>query len=159
MVYYRHGKEGDPLMKIWFDMDGTIADLYGVADWLPALRAMDTRPYTEAKGIGNLSLIARYLNKVQACGHEIGIISWTAKTGTAEYNERVAEAKKAWLGEHFRSVTWNEIKVVAYGTDKRVATGGGILFDDEEPNRINWGAGAYEPEKIVEILKKIAERG
>ena len=26
-------------MKIWFDMDGTIADLYGVTDWLPALIA------------------------------------------------------------------------------------------------------------------------
>ena len=28
-------------MRIWFDMDGTIADLYGVEDWLPKLRAYD----------------------------------------------------------------------------------------------------------------------
>ena len=146
-------------MKIWFDMDGTIADLYGVTDWLPALIARDTRPYEVAKGIGNLALIARLLNKAQANGHEIGIISWTAKAGTAEYNERVAEAKKAWLGKHFRSVAWDEIKVVAYGTDKKVATGGGILFDDEEPNRTNWGEGAYTPAEIVEVLKKMAKRG
>ena len=69
-------------MKIWFDMDGTIADLYGVLGWLEAIIARDTRPYTEAKGIGNLALIARLLNKAQANGHEIGIISWTAKNGT-----------------------------------------------------------------------------
>lgn len=144
-------------MKIWFDMDGTIADLYGVADWLPALIAEDTRPYEIAKGIGNLSLIARLLNKVQANGHEIGIISWTSKAGTSAYNERVAEAKKAWLGRHLRSVAWDQIKVVAYGTDKRVATGGGILFDDEEPNRKSWGAGAYEPTEIIRILKNLAE--
>ena len=145
-------------MKIWFDMDGTIADLYGVADWLPALIAEDTRPYEIARGIGNLSLIARLLNKVQANGHEIGIISWTSKAGTPAYNERVAEAKKAWLGRHLRSVAWDQIKVVAYGTDKRVATGGGILFDDEIGNRTGWGEGAYEPKEIVEILKKLAEK-
>lgn len=142
-------------MKIWFDMDGTIADLYGVIGWLEAIIARDTKPYTEAKGIGNLALIARYLNKAQEAGHEIGIISWTAKNGTAEYNERVAEAKRAWLGRHLRSVAWDQIKVVAYGTDKKVATGGGILFDDEEPNRTNWGAGAYTPDQIVEVLKAL----
>ena len=142
-------------MKIWFDMDGTIANLYGVLGWLEAILAQDTMPYTEAKGIGNLALIARYLNKAQANGHEIGIISWTAKNGTAEYNEAVAEAKKAWLGRHLRSVRWDEIKVVAYGTDKKVATGGGILFDDEEPNRTNWGTGAYTPDQIVEVLKAL----
>jgi hypothetical protein len=146
-------------MKIWFDMDGTIADLYGVADWLPALIAEDTRPYEVAKGIGNLALIARLLNKAQANGHEIGIISWTSKAGTPAYNERVAEAKRVWLGRHLRSVAWNEIKVVAYGTDKKVATGGGILFDDEEGNRTNWGTGAYTPAEIVETLKKILQGG
>ena len=146
-------------MKIWFDMDGTIADLYGVMGWLEAILARDTRPYTEAKGIGNLALIARLLNKAQANGHEIGIISWTAKAGTAEYNERIAEAKKAWLGRHLASVRWDEIKVVAYGTDKKVATGGGILFDDEEPNRTNWGEGAHTPDEIVKILKEMAKRG
>ena len=143
-------------MKIWFDMDGTIANLYGVLGWLEAILAQDTMPYTEAKGIGNLALIARYLNKAQANGHEIGIISWTAKNGTAEYNEAVAEAKKAWLGKHLASVRWDTIKVVAYGTDKRVATGGGILFDDEEPNRTNWGEGAYTPAEIVAVLKELA---
>lgn len=143
-------------MKIWFDMDGTIADLYGVTDWLPALIAEDTRPYEVAKGIGNLALIARLLNKVQANGHEIGIISWTSKAGTPAYNERVAEAKRAWLGRHFRSVRWDEIKVVTYGTNKLMATGGGILFDDEEPNRNGWGEGAYTPDEIIEVLKALA---
>ena len=144
-------------MRIWFDMDGTIANLYGVADWLPALIAEDTRPYEVAKGIGNLALIARLLNKVQKNGHEIGIISWTSKNGTPAYNKAVAEVKKAWLGKHLKSVTWNDIKVVAYGTDKRVATGGGILFDDEEGNRTNWGEGAYTPAEIVEVLKGLTK--
>ena len=77
-------------MKIWFDMDGTIADLYGVADWLPAIRARDTRPYEIARGIGNLATIARLLNKARASGHKIGIISWTAKVTDPAYNARIA---------------------------------------------------------------------
>ena len=143
-------------MKIWFDMDGTIADLYGVRDWLPAILVRDTRPYEIARGIGNLALIARLLNKVQKNGHEIGIISWTAKNAPAEYNARIEKAKREWLGKHLASVKWNEIKVVEYGTNKYMACGGGILFDDEEPNRATWGAGAHEPAEIVEVLKKMA---
>ena len=42
-------------MKIWFDMDGTIADLYSVNCWLEKLIAKNETPYTEAKGIVNLS--------------------------------------------------------------------------------------------------------
>ena len=142
-------------MKIWFDMDGTIADLYGVRDWLPAILARDTRPYEIARGIGNLALIARLLNKAQANGHEIGIISWTAKNAPADNNARIATAKREWLARHLASVKWNEIKVVDYGTNKYMACGGGILFDDEEPNRTAWGAGAYEPREIVEVLKTL----
>ena len=62
-------------MRIWFDMDGTIADLYGVTDWLPMLRAYDPTPYAIAKPLVNLSRLARTLNRLQALGHEIGIIS------------------------------------------------------------------------------------
>lgn len=142
-------------MRIWFDMDGTIADLYGVRDWLPAIIARDTRPYEVARGIGNLALIARLLNRAQKNGHEIGIISWTAKNAPTEYNEAVAKAKRDWLHKHLPSVTWNEIKVVEYGTNKHMATGGGILFDDEEPNRKIWGEGAYDPQYIVEVLKSL----
>ena len=140
---------------IWFDMDGTIADLYGVADWLTAIRNGETRPYEIAKGIGNLANIARLLNKVQKKGYTIGIISWTAKNGTPAYNKAVETAKRAWLAKHLPSVKWNEIKVVAYGTDKKTATGGGVLFDDEMPNRKAWGFGAYTPAEIETCLKDL----
>ena len=140
-------------MKIWFDMDGTIANLYGVDGWLADLIAEDTRPYEVAKGIGNLSLIARLLNKAQKEGHEIGVISWTSKNGSEGYNARVYATKVAWLNKHLASVTWDAILVKPYGTNKLLATGGGILFDDEEGNRKTWGDGAYTPAEIVDVLK------
>ena len=143
-------------MRIWFDMDGTIADLYGVDHWLDDLIARNTRPYEEAKGIGPLATIARLLNKAQKNGHEIGIISWTAKGGTAEYNKAVAEVKREWLHKHLPSVVWDTIKVVDYGTNKYIACGGGILFDDEARNREEWGEGAHEPARITEVLAMLA---
>ena len=142
-------------MKIWIDMDGTIADLYGVAGWLDDLIARNTRPYEIARGIGNLALVARLLNKAQKDGHEIGIISWTAKNAPAEYNARLATAKRKWLARHLASVKWDAVKVVEYGTNKKTACGAGILFDDEKPNRDTWGAGAHEPREIVEVLKAL----
>ena len=140
-------------MTIWFDMDGTIADLYGVDGWLDYLKAENTFPYEMAKPLVNLSHLARLLHKAQAKGYEIGIISWTSKGGSDLYNGAVALAKLLWLHKHLPSVEWDSIKIVAYGTNKRTACGGGVLFDDEIGNRESWGAGAYDPSEIITILK------
>ena len=45
-------------MMIWFDMDGTIANLYGVENWLPMLRAYDPTPYANAVPLLRLSRLA-----------------------------------------------------------------------------------------------------
>ena len=144
-------------MTIWFDMDGTIADLYAVANWLDKLRAYDPTPYAEAGTLMNFSQLARMLHKVQKAGYEIGIISWLSRTSNADYDMAVTQAKRAWLNKHLPSVTWDEIRIVSYGTNKRIETGGGILFDDEECNRADWGEGAYAPSAIMEVLKKLVE--
>ena len=38
-------KGSDKMKMICFDMDGTIADLYAVPNWLDKLRAEDASPY------------------------------------------------------------------------------------------------------------------
>ena len=74
-------------VTINFDMDGTIADLYGVENWLPMLRAEDETPYIMAKPLLRFSALARILNRLQREGYRLGIISWLSKCGTEEYNE------------------------------------------------------------------------
>ena len=137
---------------IFFDMDGTIADLYHVDGWLDDLRAERVRPYVEAKPLVNLSRLARWLNQLNANGYSINIISWTSRGGSPEYNKAVAAAKLEWLAQHLPSVKWDNVFIIAYGTPKS-SCGRGVLFDDEKPNRDEWGAGAFEPEKIFEILR------
>ena len=141
-------------MKINFDMDGTIADLYGVSNWFEDLLHEDVRPYVEARPLVNLQALARVLNRLIRAGYEVNIISWTSRGGSAEYNEAVRQAKIKWLRQHLASVQFSEIIIIPYGTPKELFSDG-ILFDDEEHNRAAWGEGAYTEKEIFEILKNL----
>lgn len=140
---------------IYFDMDGTIANFYGVPNWLDFLMANDPYPYKAAQPLLNMNSLARLLNRLQANGWHIGIVSWLSKTSTEEFDAQVIIAKRMWLKTHLPSVYWDEYKIVPYGTPKQevVEFSSGILFDDEIPNRNNWTGTAYDVENILEILK------
>ena len=144
-------------MKICFDMDGTIANLYGVEGWLNDLINENTRPYEMAQVMLNMNTLARRLNQLQNKGHELVIISWLSKNGSAAYDEAVTAAKLAWLKKHLNSVRWNEIHIVRYGTNKAqfASSNEDILFDDEDNNRVNWIGQAYDVTNILEILKNL----
>lgn len=145
------------MTTIFFDMDGTLADLYGVENWLEYLQAEDTAPYTEAVPLLNLSALARRLNKLHEVGYAVEVISWTAKNSTDEYDKAVAAAKLEWLGTHLKSVKFQKINIVPYGTPKDLFrhSKNDILFDDEEQNRKNWNGIAYDVDKILEVLKNV----
>ena len=144
-------------MKIWFDMDGTIADLYGVDGWLDYLINSDVYPYANARPMLHLSTLARMLNQLQRKGYEIGIISWLSKSGTDEYNKAVTDAKMEWLKKHLASVHFDTIYIVKYGTPKEIfsTSENDILFDDEEKNRQNWNGKAFDVDNILGILKNL----
>ena len=88
---------------IFFDMDGTIADLYGVENWLDYLIASDALPYEIAKPLIRLNALARILNRLQKQGYKVGVISWLAKNSNTDYDEKVTKAKKEWLIENFNA--------------------------------------------------------
>ena len=143
---------------IYFDMDGTIANLYGVDGWLEMLINHDETPYTNATPLLRLNTLAFMLNRLQKDGYTIGIVSWLAKNSNEEYDTRVANAKIKWLRTHLKSVQFDEIHIVPYGTPKEnvVNFPKGILFDDEEPNRTNWNGTAYDVDNIIGVLKEVA---
>ena len=143
-------------ITINFDMDGTIADLYGVENWLPMLIAEDTTPYAVARPLLHLSTFARKLNTLQRNGYRLAVISWLSKSGTEAYNEAVTAVKLNWLAKHLPSVNWDEIHIVPYGTpkEKYCYTANDVLFDDEEKNRKAWAGVAYDVGNIFDELKK-----
>ena len=142
-------------VTINFDMDGTIADLYGVPNWLEMLINHNETPYAIAEPLLRLNILARMLNRLQREGYRLGVLSWLAKDSTVEYDERVTNAKLEWLAKHLPSVHWDNINIVEYGTPKEnfCETPFDILFDDEEKNRENWQGVAYDVNNIIEVLK------
>lgn len=138
-----------------FDMDGTIADLYGVTNWLDYLIAEDETPYAVARPLVNMNVLARLLNKLQNKGYTINIISWLAKNSNSEYDKKVTTAKRNWLKKHLKSVKFNNIFIVPYGTPKYTLANG-ILFDDEARNRDEWNGTAYNVDNIIGVLKGLA---
>lgn len=143
---------------IYFDMDGTIANLYGVENWLDYLRNNDETPYTIAEPLVRLASLARILNNLQRKGYKIGIISWLAKNSSTDYDEKVTKAKRAWLNKHLHSVKFDEINIVTYGTPKQTfaKTNNDILFDDEAKNRNDWTGKAFDVTNIIETLRGLA---
>ena len=81
--------------SITFDMDGTLADFYGVENWIDYLHNEDTTPYEIAKPLFNFQVLARLLNRLQKQGYTINIVSWSSKGGTSDYLKEVEKAKKA----------------------------------------------------------------
>ena len=143
---------------IYFDMDGTIANLYGVENWLEMIINRDATPYKIAEPMVRMNVLAKVLNNLIKKGWTVGIVSWLAKDSTDEYDEMVKKAKIDWLKTHLKSVEFTEIHIVPYGTPKHeiVDNPNGILFDDEEPNRTNWKGEAFDVNEIIKVLKGVA---
>ena len=143
-------------MKIWFDMDGTIADLYAVEGWLPMLRAYDPTPYANAKPLVNMNVLARLMNKAQRKGFEICIVSALSKESNAEYDAKVIDAKKRWLGKHLKSVHFDDMRFVPYTFVKNdVNSGDDMLFDDEARHLEKWTGIPHHASEMIETLKTL----
>jgi len=145
-------------MELWFDLDGTLADTlrnekpwYEISDeeWVEIVKS--------AKGMVNLSALARLLHRAQKNGHTIGVVSWLPKTRTKE--AETIEAKREWLAKRLPSVKWDAIDIVPNGTAKWDGRNG-FLFDDNKKNRREWdkhnGNGtAFNYTEILVILKEL----
>lgn len=147
------------IKAIYFDMDGTIADLYGQYGWQADLEAERTTPYCNAKPLLDMRWLARRLNQLQQRGYIIGIISWNCKNASNNYEAKVIEAKLRWLAQHLPSVQFDEIHIEPYGTPKyEVAeVKEAILFDDELQNLLDWGGEPILATDINTTLKKLLQ--
>ena len=141
---------------IWLDMDGTMADLYSVENWLPMLEAHNATPYRVAKPLVRMATLARLLNNRQRKGYKVCVISALAKNSTNAYDTAVMKAKLEWLKKHLASVRFNEIRFVPYTYTKNDANrGDDILIDDEARHLEAWTGKAINAKDIIKELKKI----
>lgn len=126
-----------------FDMDGTIANLYKVENWLADLRAYNPRPYIVAEPMYDMEILVGVLELLKNQGWKIAVTSWLSKESTKEYDREVRQAKREWLAKY--NFPADEIHLVKYGTTKADCTrklgGYQILVDDNEQVRSGWHLG------------------
>ena len=141
-----------------FDMDGTIADLYGVDGWLTDLRNEDTRPYVVARPLYDMDTLNELLNILRDMGWKVVVTTWLAQNSTNAYKKAVAQAKVEWLKKV--GFPYDEIHVVQYGTTKANCTrhlgGFQILVDDNEKVRKGWHLGDTI-DATKDIIPKLAD--
>ena len=144
---------------IVFDMDGTIADFYGVSGWLDDLNNHRTRPYEIAEPLYDMVELANLLEELKEIGYIIAITTWLSANSTREYDNEVRKAKLEWLTRY--GFPYDEIHLVKYGTTKANCTrklgGFQILVDDNEKVRRGWNLGdtINANEDIIEKLKEL----
>ena len=138
-----------------FDMDGTIANLYGVENWLEDLRSENPHPYEVAEPMYPMDFLNGLLDYFKMLGWRIVVTTWLAKNSSKEYDELVRNAKLAWLDKY--EFPYDEIHLVKYGTTKANCTrhlgGVQILIDDNEKIRNGWTLG-----ETIDANKNIIEQ-
>lgn len=142
-----------------FDMDGTIADLYAVENWLFDLRAFNPRPYIVAQPMYDMNELRLLLMKLKAQGWRVAVTTWLSMDTTSEYDQAVRKAKREWLEKY--DFPFDEIHMVKYGTTKANCTrhlgGYQVLVDDNAKVRKGWNLGdtINAKENIIQELVKL----
>lgn len=150
------------MQAIYFDMDGTIANLYNVEGWESKLHAEDSSPYADASPLVDMVRLATIIAKLRSAGVTVGVISWGAMGGTTEYTREVKRVKRDWCKRY--GLTFDEFHVVKYNTPKhRVAKcKHSILVDDNREVRQMWTLGATvdasDSSRMMEQLGKILQK-
>lgn len=106
--------------SMWFDMDGTIADLYGAESWLERLRAEEPGLFSELEPLVNpmeFSELCRDL--VENGWTTLGIITWLPMNASDEYEAIVTEEKRIWAKKFTPYLT--DFHALRYGTPKQYA--------------------------------------
>lgn len=126
------------MQAIYLDMDGTIADLYSIPNWLESLRNESIEPYANAAPMYDMAMLNSVLEET---GLIIGVISWGAMNATREYNRRIRTAKLQWIKKYLPCVS--EFHTVKYGTPKHTIAKvkNSILVDDNAEVRAAWKNG------------------
>lgn len=144
---------------ICFDMDGTIADLYAVPNWLEKLYNEDPSPYRDAKPMWDMDALRQALLKAIEKGWEVRVITWLAANSSPEYKKAVTAAKKEWLARY--KFPAHKCHCVAYGTTKAKCVRRAfyeppfILFDDNAKIRDGWNLGDAIDPREVDIIEYI----
>ena len=85
------------MKKIYFDMDGTVADLYGEKNWLNNLRNEREGSFINLRPLVDMSELDMVCHQLMNLGYSFGVITWLPMGASYEF-ERVCVKRRRGLG-------------------------------------------------------------
>ena len=154
-------------VKIYFDLDGTVFDLYGKPNWLELLESENPDAFKgEFLPEINLTELHKVVFELWMNGVEFGVITWLPMNASPEYQTESAKAKSEWVRKNMGFVT--EFNAIPYGVPKQKAIQQRAkkmyLIDDNsevcamwETNKQRKAVNVNKDFTVVHALKKILE--
>jgi phosphoglycolate phosphatase-like HAD superfamily hydrolase len=139
--------------NIWFDMDGTIADLYNHRDWLKRIRNNDSTVFEELQQTSFTNrMIADIMEEAkfaEVTDITFGIITWTSMEATYEMQLETSKSKLIWAKKFNNRYNLNinfdtHFITLPYGTPKQSglarvnSKGYQVLIDDNQEVLDTW---------------------
>lgn len=146
--------KGDNTMNkvVYFDMDGTIADLYGVSDCFKRLDNMDATVYSEAKPID------KYINMLKefhTMGYKVIILSALGMVSSKRFDKDTIRNKGIWLDTYVGKEYIDERIYIPNTKHKELYRlfGKGILVDDDDRVLMNWDYDRIKATNSNKVIK------
>lgn len=153
------------MKKIYFDMDGTVYDLYGMENWLEMLRNEEKGAFTLGNALVDMVALKEVCLKLIAKGYQIGIITWLPMGASLEYCEVCTAEKRKWAEKNMPYIS--EFYALEYGVPKQYAPARRAaemwLVDDNKEVREMWVTEKQRKaidatENIINALVALAEK-
>lgn len=103
-------------MKILFDLDGTLANLYGRKDWLEKLRA-EVPIYEELEPLVDMVELNHIARKLVELGVTFGVVTWLSMGASEMYEFVTSMEKYRWCKKYIPFI--EEFECQPYGTPKQ----------------------------------------
>lgn len=152
------------MKKIYFDMDGTVADLYGEKNWLDNLRNEREGSFINLRPLVDMNELAMVCHQLMNLGYSFGVITWLPMGASYEFERVCEEEKRAWVEEFMPWVS--EFYAQSYGVPKQYAPSKRaaemILVDDNAEVRAMWNTEMQRSsidatQDIIKELKKLLD--
>ena len=126
---------------VYLDMDGTIANLYGMNNWLESLENEVEGLFLNCEPLVSENKLKEFFPSEE---YELRICSMTPLNATNEYCQVVIKEKNQWLDKYFPSITHRVY--MEYGNHKNLKNSKNhILIDDNETIRNSYKGLALYP--------------
>lgn len=135
---------------VYFDMDGTISDLYGVTNVFKRLDALDAGVYYEAKPIDTyINMLKEFHNM----GYKVIILSCLGMISDKQFDKDTIHNKDLWLDKYIgKEYIDDRIYIPNTKHKEHFIKDYGILVDDDDHVLANWN---YDRIKAINNNKAI----